>query len=231
MNLDTLLACMPGLRRDIASGYLPFMETAMREFQITTAPRSWMWLAQVGHESASLRYMEEIASGSAYEGRLDLGNTSPGDGRRFKGRGPIQLTGRANYTRAGQALKLPLVAEPHLAARPQHAFRVSAWWWWQAGLNPISDRLDVIGATRRINGGTNGLRDRQERYARVRALGDRVIPGPVPTQSPTPPLPVRALSVATMPDFRFELFRVGGEKVEHRWNAREGGWVKGWEAL
>lgn len=184
MNADTLVRAMPGLSRATAQSYLPHMERAMNEFNITTTPRCWMWLAQVGHESLSLRYMEEIASGAAYEGRKDLGNTQRGDGRRFKGRGPIQLTGRANYTRAGTALKLPLVAQPQLAAQPQHAFRVSAWWWWNAGLNPISDRRDVLAATRRINGGTNGLRDREQRYARCKALGGAVLPG-----KPKPPPP------------------------------------------
>jgi predicted chitinase len=177
MNVDTLLKAMPGLGRTTAQAYLPFMEQAMNEFQINTPNRAQMWLAQVGHESGSLRYMQEIASGAAYEGRRDLGNTQPGDGRRYKGRGPIQLTGRANYTAAGKALGLDLINHPEIAAQPRNAFRVSAWWWWQAGLNPISDRRDVLAATRRINGGTNGLTDRQNRYRTVSALGNAVVPG------------------------------------------------------
>ena len=192
MNVDTLLAAMPGLSRPLATEYLPLMEAAMREFQITSEARARMWLAQVGHESVSLRYFEEIASGAAYEGRRDLGNTQPGDGRRFKGRGPIQLTGRSNYTIAGRALGLDLVGRPELAAQPRHAFRVSAWWWQTHGLNQISDTGDVVAATRRINGGLNGLADRQARYIRIRALGARVIPGAAapaatPTPAPAPP--------------------------------------------
>lgn len=192
MDAQTLMRAMPGLTLATASAYLPHMETAMREHGITTPARAHMWLAQVGHESMSLRYMEEIASGAAYEGRKDLGNTQPGDGKRFKGRGPIQLTGRANYTAAGRALGLDLVGNPALAAQPQHAFRVSAWWWRTNGLNEISDRGDVVAATRRINGGTNGLADRQDRHARVRQLGNAVLPGgagpaatgPAPTAPP-----------------------------------------------
>lgn len=177
MDIATMRAALPGLDDGRARQMHPPMEGAMREFQITSAMRSAMWLAQIGHESNSLRWMEELASGAAYEGRRDLGNTQRGDGVRFKGRGPIQLTGRANYTRAGQALKLNLVGNPGLAAQPQHAFRVSAWWWKTHGLNEISDRGDVLGATRRINGGTNGLNDRRRRYDIACRLGDRVIPG------------------------------------------------------
>lgn len=183
MNVDTLLAAMPGLARATAESYLPHMEAAQREYNITSEMRSRMWLAQVGHESLSLRYMEEIADGSAYEGRSDLGNTQPGDGKKYKGRGPIQITGRYNYTQAGAALKLPLVDQPQIAAQPQHAFRVSAWWWQTHGLNEISDTGDVTAATRRINGGLNGLADRQSRYSRAQSLGARVIV----TGAPQPP--------------------------------------------
>jgi predicted chitinase len=188
MNVDTLCAAMPGLTRSKATEYLPHMEKAMNEFAITNVHRSWMWLAQTGHESVSLTYFEEIASGAAYEGRKDLGNTQPGDGKKYKGRGPIQITGRTNYTQAGAALKLDLVNNPQIAAQPVHAFRVSAWWWKTHGLNEISDRDDVVAATKRINGGTNGLSDRQSRYNKARALGNAVIPGGgAPPAPPKPP--------------------------------------------
>jgi predicted chitinase len=190
MDVGTLLAAMPGLARTTAENYLPLMEAAMREFGITGELRARMWLAQVGHESVSLRYLEEIASGAAYEGRGDLGNVQPGDGRRFKGRGPIQITGRRNYAAAGLALGIDLVGHPELAAQPQYAFRVSAWWWKTHGLNEISDAGDVVTATRRINGGLNGLADRQSRYTRCTRLGAAVIPAdsagtePAPAQAP-----------------------------------------------
>lgn len=202
----------------------------MREFGVTNQPRARMYLAQVGHESVSLRYFEEIASGAAYEGRRDLGNTQPGDGVRFKGRGPIQITGRHNYTLAGNALKLPLVSNPPMAADPKHAFRVSTWWWWQAGLNPISDRNDVLGATRRINGGTNGLADRQNRWNAIGRLGAAILPG-AGAPPPAPARPAVAIDVASMADGRFEVFRTVGDKVTHRWNAKTGGWSPNWQAL
>lgn len=185
---------MPGLTRALATIYLPPMEAAQREFSIESEMRSRMWLAQVGHESLSLKYFEEIASGAAYEGRRDLGNTQPGDGVKYKGRGPIQITGRYNYTAAASALGLDLVNNPKLAADPQHAFRVSAWWWATHGLNPISDTGDVTAATRRINGGLNGLADRQSRYSRAQALGPRVIV----TGAPQPPTEVDIVAITAV---------------------------------
>lgn len=141
----------------------------MREAGITTRRRAAYFLAQVLHESAGLRYFEEIASGSDYEGRRDLGNTQPGDGRRFKGRGPIQLTGRTNYRAAGAALGLPLERNPTLAAQHDVGWRIAAWYWRTRGLNALADRGDFLAVTRRINGGTNGLADRRRYLSRVSA--------------------------------------------------------------
>jgi predicted chitinase len=182
MNVSTLCAAMRGLSVVTAGRYLLPMEAAMRERGITSRLRVAMWLAQVGHESASLVYLEEIASGAAYEGRRDLGNTQPGDGMRFKGRGPIQITGRNNYTAAAAALNLPLVSNPSLAADPRFAFRVSAWWWGAHGINGFADNGDLLGATRRINGGYNGLDDRRDRYNRAMQLGTAVTVRPPTTQ-------------------------------------------------
>jgi putative chitinase len=181
MNAATLQAAMPGLPRAKADEYVGFLNAAMREFQVTSIIRSRHALAQVGHESLSLRYFEEIASGAAYEGRKDLGNTQPGDGVRFKGRGPIQITGRTNYTTIGRMLNLDLVGNPPMAANPRHAFRVSFAWWFNAGCNGIADRGAgddvVVALTRRINGGTNGLADRRSRFAAVGRLGNAILPG------------------------------------------------------
>jgi predicted chitinase len=68
--------------------------------------------------------MIELATGDAYEGRLDLGNTNPGDGRRFKGRGFVQITGRTNYTKWGKRLGLDLVGKPEIASRPDVAAQI-----------------------------------------------------------------------------------------------------------
>src|SRR5688500_5004575 len=89
--------------------YAPHINEAMREFGISTPLRQAAFVAQVCHESGSLRYAREIADGSAYEGRADLGNIKPGDGPRFRGRGLLQITGRANYVRCGAALNMDLL--------------------------------------------------------------------------------------------------------------------------
>ncbi len=171
VTASQLRRVMPNLSLGKARAYVPHLNRAMAEAGITTKKRKAMFLAQLAHESAQLRYFEEIASGAAYEGRRDLGNVRPGDGRRYKGRGPIQLTGRANYRAAGKALGLPLEAKPKMAARPSVGFRVAAWFWESRGLNRYADRGDFRGVTLRINGGYNGYADRVKYYQRaLRAL-------------------------------------------------------------
>jgi predicted chitinase/LysM repeat protein len=167
VSLAQLRAIMPNLSASKAQAYLPHLNRAMAEAGINTPKRQAAFIAQLAHESGEFRYMEEIASGSAYEGRRDLGNTQPGDGVRFKGRGPIQLTGRANYTAAGKALGLDLVGNPKSAATPEVGFRTAAWFWNTRNLNSYADAGNFKEVTRRINGGYNGLADRQKYYARA----------------------------------------------------------------
>lgn len=126
------------------------------------------FMAQLMHESGKFRYMEEIASGSAYEGRKDLGNIIPGDGKRYKGRGPIQLTGRTNYRRYGRATGLDLERHPELAAFPCIGLWMACEYWDRNSLNKFADNDDVKSITRRINGGYNGLADRQHHLAQVK---------------------------------------------------------------
>jgi predicted chitinase len=167
-----LRAVMPNLSAAKAQQYLPLLNQAMAEAQINTPKRQAAFLAQLAHESGELRYFEEIASGAKYEGRKDLGNTQPGDGRRYKGRGPIQLTGRANYRAAGRALGLDLEGNPPLAARPDVGFRTSGWFWTSKDLNRFADSGDFRELTRRINGGYNGLAEREHYHsAAKKALG------------------------------------------------------------
>lgn len=126
------------------------------------------FLAQLAHESGNFRYMEEIASGAAYEGRKDLGNTQTGDGKRFKGRGPIQLTGRANYRKYGQQLGIDFENNPEIVAIPSVGLLVACKFWADNNLNALADQDDVTTITRRINGGLNGFEDRKNKLSMIK---------------------------------------------------------------
>lgn len=137
---------------------------------LDTGMRLAHFLAQLAHESDGFLAMEEYASGQAYEGRADLGNVQPGDGKRYKGRGPIQLTGRANYRTYGRALGLDLERHPEVVAFPSIGLLIACRYWSQNGLNQYADADDVLAITRKINGGENGLADRKQRLATAKGL-------------------------------------------------------------
>lgn len=128
------------------------------------------FFAQLIHESGSFRYMEEIASGADYEGRADLGNTVAGDGVRYKGRGPIQITGRGNYRRFGQRIGIDIEATPDLAANPSIGLHLALDYWDDRAMNALADRDDLLAITRKINGGTNGLEARKAALSAAKAL-------------------------------------------------------------
>lgn len=175
VNDDVLRRIMPNSQPAQRAQYLPHLQAALAEFSINNPARQAAFLAQLAHESAELKFMEEIASGSAYEGRRDLGNTQPGDGKRFKGRGPIQLTGRANYQTYGRLLGVDLISNPPLAATPEVAFRIAGLYWKRNGLNELADKQWFKTITKRINGGFNGLAERVKYYGLAqRVLG---VPG------------------------------------------------------
>jgi predicted chitinase len=190
---DELRQVMPNCPAAKRADYLPFIQQAMAEFDIISYLRETAFLAQLAHESAELRYMEEIASGAAYEGRKDLGNTQPGDGKRYKGRGPIQLTGRANYSRYGTLLGLDLVNNPTLAATKEVGFRIAGQFWKLNGLNELADQQQFKLITKRINGGYNGLDDRLKYYQRAKIVMSRddtaTIPMPPRIESADQPAP------------------------------------------
>jgi putative chitinase len=183
---DELRQIMPNCPAAKRADYLPFIQQAMAEFEITSYLRETAFLAQLAHESAELRYMEEIASGAAYEGRKDLGNTQPGDGKRYKGRGPIQLTGRANYARYGGLLRLDLVNNPTLAATKDVGFRIAGQFWKLNGLNELADQQQFKSITKRINGGYIGLDDRLKYYQRARKVMSRDDTATIPMSFPKP---------------------------------------------
>jgi putative chitinase len=128
------------------------------------------FMAQLAHESGGFRYMEEIASGAAYEGRKDLGNTQPGDGKRYKGRGPIQLTGRLNYRNSGRTLGFDFEAHPELVAIPSVGLLVACSFWAGRRLNALADSDDIEAITKRINGGLNGIEDRKGYLKKAKGL-------------------------------------------------------------
>ena len=158
-----------------AGVFVPVLNTAMVRFQIVGTKRIAAFIAQIGHESGQFRYVRELGN-DQYLSKYDtgtlakrLGNTpeADGDGQKYRGRGLIQITGRANYMMCGEALALDLINQPELLEKPQHACMSAAWFWASRGLNTLADagKFDTI--TRRINGGQNGAADRQALYARA----------------------------------------------------------------
>ena len=161
-----LQSIMPYAKARIPSFIAP-LNAAMQEYHINSPLRQAAFIAQIAHESGELRYVKEIASGAAYEGRKDLGNTQPGDGMRYKGRGLIQITGRNNYAECSKAMGVDLITNPELLETNDLACRSAAWFWASRGLNDLADKGDFDRITKRINGGTNGLKERQAYYAKA----------------------------------------------------------------
>jgi len=197
---------MPRLPAPRLAEFLPHLNAAMGEFAIDSPARGAAFLAQLAHESGEFRWMEEIWGPTSAQRRYEppstlaarLGNTQPGDGSRFKGRGPIQLTGRANYQRFGQLLGIDLIAEPQRAASPDVAFRIAALYWANRGLNALADTGDFREITRRINGGFNGLADRMKYFERARTILGEALTKALPRRrgpaQPTTTVPEEVLS-------------------------------------
>jgi putative chitinase len=164
LTIETLKKIYPSSTLSNRLKYVDFLNTYIDQYEINTPIRKQMFLAQIGHESGQLRYCEEIASGEAYEGRKDLGNIQEGDGRRFKGRGFIQITGRSNYGTISRAFGLDFITNPELLSTPEWAVKSACWWWKTNNLNYIADSGDFKRVTRKINGGYNGLEDRLKLY-------------------------------------------------------------------
>jgi predicted chitinase len=210
---DELKKIMPHCPSARRAEYLPFIQQAMQEFEITAYLREAAFLAQLAHESGELKFMEEIASGADYEGRANLGNTQKGDGKRYKGRGPIQLTGRANYRKFGGKLGLDLENNPTVAATKEVGFRIAGLYWKDRGLNELADKgSQIVDVTRtrkngttfveqhpafdaitfRINGGFNHKQERINYYERAKQVlnkddsADAAAPAPPPVIADQP---------------------------------------------
>lgn len=136
--------------------------STLNHYAINTRLRIAHFMGQVTHECDGFVTTEEYASGAAYEGRHDLGNTQRGDGKRYKGRGLIQLTGRANYRKIGPLLDLPLEEAPELAAEPVNSLKIACEYWKTRNINAKAEQDDLFAVTRLVNGGLNGLEDRRQ---------------------------------------------------------------------
>jgi putative chitinase len=175
VTVDRLRKVAPHGRKDILEGVVDRMATTGTEFGITTSPlRLCHFIAQAAHESDGFRttreYWGPTAAQKRYEGRADLGNTQPGDGKRFMGRGIFQLTGRANYKTMSGKLGIDLTAEPELAAVPSTSTLIACHYWNDRALNAYADKDDLRAITKRINGGYNGLDDRAAYLKRAKAI-------------------------------------------------------------
>ena len=191
ITTQQLLQILPNAGRQ-AGVFVPVLNTAMGKYGIVTRLRIAAFIAQVGHESGQLTRLVENLNYSAeglmktWPSRFDLvrataaarkpeqianivyagrmGNTEPGDGWKYRGRGLFQVTGKANYAACGDALGLDLLSKPELLELPQHAAMSAAWFWSMKDLNTLADKGDFVKITRRINGGLNGQADRQGLY-------------------------------------------------------------------
>lgn len=180
VNAQTLQAIAPRVagakgarQQQIIAAVGAVLQDTLARYQVDTALRVAHFLAQAFHESDGMCTTQEYASGAAYEGRRDLGNTQPGDGVRYKGRGLFQLTGRANYAAFGPRIGIPdLVDNPDRAADPAVSLLIACEYWKErrGGLNRFADQDDIVSITKAINGGLNGLPDRRAYLLKAKAV-------------------------------------------------------------
>jgi putative chitinase len=232
------LAAAIGCSLAKAELYAPHLDEACRSFAIDTPARLAAFLAQIGHESGSLQYTEELASGAAYEGRKDLGNTEPGDGKRYRGHGLIQTTGRYNHRATTNGLRAygcpDFEADPDKLAEPRWAALSAAWYWYAHGCNELADAGDFEAITSAINGGLNGYEDRKRRWEKAKAvLVMAEAPQAPDTQANAPqaqpeaPMPFPALIAALLPSIveaipkLASIFKPGSEVAQRNVQAAE----------
>jgi len=160
---EQLKSSMPHATSANIDKFLEPLNLSMQQYDINNNNRVAAFIAQICHESGSLQYVKELASGEAYEGRKDLGNIIAGDGIKFKGRGLIQITGRNNYHLVGLALNYDFINNPEKLELPGAASMSAGWFWNLHNLNELADLAtneSFRQITRKINGGYNGLDDR-----------------------------------------------------------------------
>lgn len=175
----------PTLSKDRAKTLAHDLGNAMHSHHITTPRNAAMFIAQMAHESGEFRWKEEIwgptVAQRGYEYRRDLGNTTKGDGYKFRGRGYIQITGRLNYVTLSHAWGSGrrFVDNPSLLASEKYAAKSAAWWFDTHGCNraaAVGGEAAFIHVTRIINGGTNGLDDRLKYWKRAKHVSRFLAP-------------------------------------------------------
>ena len=205
-TLAAALGCTPAR----AELFVPYIDEACQTFDINTPARLAAFLAQIGHESGSLQYTCELASGEDYEGRASLGNTQPGDGRLYRGHGILQTTGRFNHRATTNGLRAygapDFEAEPEKLCEPRWAALSAGWYWDSHGCNELADEQDFEAITKRINGGMNGYEDRKRRWEKAKAVLSAGAVGlpPVETHVPVPvtqetKMPIPLILTALLP--------------------------------
>jgi putative chitinase len=142
-------------------------KTLLSSYGINTRLRLAHFMAQIEHESGGFKYLTELGGKSyfdKYEGRKDLGNIQKGDGFKFRGRGYIQVTGRANYTLLSKDMRIDFVNNPDMLSQEANAMISAVWYWNKHKLNSLADLNDITKITKKINGGLNGFEDRKRLF-------------------------------------------------------------------
>lgn len=191
--------------KSVTDGLVQYLPEYLEKYDLNTQLELAHFLAQAAHESAYFRTLSEYASGAAYEGRRDLGNVYPGDGRRYKGRGIFQLTGRANYAAMGKKLGVDLVNNPGLAATPEISVQTALEYWKSRNLSKWAKEDNIEQITKLINGGYNGLKERrihlQKAKRAIALLETRPIVEEPKTDLPQRPRPQDNITPAPLPTF------------------------------
>lgn len=173
---EQILAIMPNAKAKV-DDFLPYINGYADTYKIDTPKRMAHFLAQIAHESGELRYTKELGNRNYFHkydvGKLKnmLGNLKDGDGYKYRGRGLIQITGRANYQALQNSREVTddIMENPKLLEEPRYATKSAMWWWWKHGLNKLADSGSFVAITKTINGGTYGLENRRKYLKRALA--------------------------------------------------------------
>ena len=170
ITVEQLKRIAPLGKPSLLQGFAETLSNEGAQWGLTSPLAICHFVAQCAHESDGFRTFEEYASGDAYDRRTDLGNTpaKDGDGRLYKGRGPIQITGRSNYEQASKALGIDYVKNPGWASGPINGTRIAMWYWWSRDLTRLALIDDIFGITKKINGGLNGFEARKKYLERAK---------------------------------------------------------------